>query len=176
MLRGTNNKVKKKGKVFKYTIQEKVRIVMDYDSTPDYRGKLADVTRGLGVDKNFISKARKTVNSLKDLYQLNLPESLPQTPQRKMNCLKMSLSPGRPIFFPDEERWLYMKFLQLEAHARCANQHNSVRIYGCGPFSSSWSSKYETVARMALSLAERSMYSPFTGAVHCDCSLLARPR
>jgi hypothetical protein len=80
ILRGHTTVVIKK-KNFQYTLQQKKKILNDYEAAPQYRGKQRDWTAEYGVDKNFFKKTAKTIAKLR-LIDVDL--SSPRTGPRPM--------------------------------------------------------------------------------------------
>jgi hypothetical protein len=95
---------------------DKVRILKDYDSTENYHGKQTEWAKKYNVQPNFFKKARITIANLNQRNNRNTLLVRVNAPGQIINSKRITLGTGRPVKYPAEEDWLYLKFEQMAAH------------------------------------------------------------
>ena len=116
ILRGSNSSITPKKKVYKYTLQEKARIVTDFYSCDDYKGKTKEWAQRYVVDKNFFKKAKGTLEKVHLIRDNRNLLAIHNQPEQKFNVQSKTIGKGTPVAYPLQEQWLYTRLLHLEAH------------------------------------------------------------
>jgi hypothetical protein len=116
ILRGTCKPVTRKKKLFQYTLQQKKSMITEYDSSPNFYGKLKQFNERFSVADGFLKKARASIDALERsvgnrglLARINGPE-LDISSKRK------TISIGKKVRYPIEEDWLYLQYQNYRTH------------------------------------------------------------